>query len=258
MTVSGNTIDQSRIVEICDDPRKDRIYTKGRVEIVRAGTWAIKFGKISSEEISNQLHAQDLLDPAVVRIPRIHAHFHTNGVDYVVMKYVDGEKRESIRDLAMIRTIAGIVNYMHTFTRDVPGPVNGGACYGPLWSEDDRSVLPTKEHLEDYVNSRLIRNVGKFTVATTPMAFTHLDISARNLLIKGPCIWLLDWEFAGYFPRSAEIATLRLDVGKEPANLDFYHDLESAIFRDNPLIPQERNQVACWRELALNHIRIYR
>ncbi|KAK0822676.1 hypothetical protein LTR73_009134 [Friedmanniomyces endolithicus] len=174
--------------------------------------------QISSEETLNQLHAQDLLDPAVVRIPRIHAHFQTNGVHYVVMKYVDGEKRESIRDLAMIRTIAGIVNYKHTFTRDIPGPVNGGACYGPLWSEDDRSALPTKEHLEDYVNSGLIRNVGKFTVATTPMVFTHLDISARNLLIKGSCVWLLDWEFAGYFPRSAEIATLRLDLGKDPAN----------------------------------------
>ncbi|KAK1048870.1 hypothetical protein LTR74_017428 [Friedmanniomyces endolithicus] len=245
MTVSGNTIDQSRAVEICDDPRRDSIYANGRVEIVRVGTWAIKFGKISPEEILNQLHAQDLLIPAVVRIPRIHAHFHTNGVDYVVMDYVDGEKRESIWDLAMIRTIAGIVNYMHTFTRDIPGP-------------DNRSALPTKEHLEDYVNSDLIRNVGKFTVARTPMTFTHLDISARNLLIEGPCIWLLDWEFAGYFPRSAENAILRLDVGKGHTNLDSYHDLESAILRDKPLTPQEREQVDCWRELALNHIRIYR
>ncbi len=163
-----------------------------------------------------------------------------------------------MHDLAFIKTIAGVVNHMHTFTRDLPGLVNGGIYCGPLWPEDDRTPLLTKEGFEHRMNAGLTESFGKFAVATTPLVFTHCDISARNLLFDDYSIWLLDWEFAGYFPRSAEIATLRLDVGKECANLDFYRDLEYAILEEKPLAPQESEQLECWREFVLNHVRAYR
>lgn len=93
-------VDQGRIIEMCNDPPRNRVYNNGRVEIIRTGTWAIKFGTISAEKILNQLHAQNSLDPSVIRIPCIHAHFEANGLKHIIMDYVYGEGEEIIQDSA--------------------------------------------------------------------------------------------------------------------------------------------------------------
>ncbi|KAF2158942.1 hypothetical protein M409DRAFT_30572 [Zasmidium cellare ATCC 36951] len=245
------------IIDQCRNPTRECIDNSGKAEIVSFGNVVIKHGKVSAEEIQNQIHAQALLDPAIVRVPRIYSHFSVNGTDYVVMDRICGEKKEVVRDQDTVDRIARIVTHMHNFTSNTPGPVNTGVYSGPLWSEDDQVTLTTKSSLESYVRSRLKRQSNKFTIAVTPLVFTHGDIALRNLIFAEKEIWLLDWEFAGYFPRSAEIAALRLGVGNCGTDLAFHQAIEAAILRERPLSSRESEQVACWLELAVNHFRFY-
>ncbi|EMC97263.1 hypothetical protein BAUCODRAFT_130468 [Baudoinia panamericana UAMH 10762] len=246
-----------QVVNVCCDPSRTCLSSNGNSKVVRAGNIAIKFGRVTNEEVAGQLHARELLDPAIVRVPQIYSYFSFNGEDYVVMEFVDGAKQETIEDDETVVKVGRIVSHLHTFTRYAPGPVNMGRCMGPLWSEDERMSFTSTQSLETYVNSRLVRQTGMFSISDTPMVFTHGDIAPRNLLFAVSGIWLLDWEFAGYFPRSAEIATFRLDAGKRASDVPFYDRLEATILQRNPLTLAESAQVACWQELALNHLRFY-
>lgn len=66
---------------------------------------------------------------------------------------------------------------------------------------------------------------------------------------------LFDWEFAGYFWRTAEIARMRLGVGDGDSGSHFSDSLDRAILRNSPLSGPESLQLACWQELAVNHVR---
>ncbi|EME39017.1 hypothetical protein DOTSEDRAFT_57306 [Dothistroma septosporum NZE10] len=245
------------LIDACQSPQRDCIYSNAKAQIVRIGRFAIKFGSVSAEEIQNQLHAQALLDPTIVRVPRIYTHFQAHGVTYVVMDGIDGEQKRDIQDPGTIKAVARLVNHLHTFSSDVPGPLSRGSCSGPLWSEDERIAFTTKQQLGSYVRSRLKRLSDEFNVENTPLVFTHGDIAPRNLLFTASDIWLIDWEFAGYFPRSAEFATLRLGTGKRVEELPFYNGLEAAMLRDSPLDEVEAQQIGCWQELAVNHVRFH-
>ncbi|CZT25742.1 uncharacterized protein RCC_11411 [Ramularia collo-cygni] len=227
------------IIEAWRNPQRNSIYKKARLEIIKIGRLAIKFGSITAEEASNQIHAHELLDVAVCRVPRVHDYFHVDGVDYLVIEYAEGTKKKVVDDTT-IDKIANIVKHLHSFTSETPGPVvKSGICRGPLWSQDELVSMNTKQDLTTYINSRLRKDSPSFVLSEDLLVFVH------------------DWEFAGYFPRSAEIATLCMGIGEDQRDLCFSYSIEQAILRTKPLVHYEALEVQLWQSFALNHVRYY-
>lgn len=85
----------AEIIEYCSNT-----YPQGR-GMVRLRELAIKFGRISDEEVANQIEAHHELDFDIILVPKIYCHFTETGRDYLVMEYVEGYTREvdKIRDL---------------------------------------------------------------------------------------------------------------------------------------------------------------
>ncbi|KAF2209996.1 hypothetical protein CERZMDRAFT_100047 [Cercospora zeae-maydis SCOH1-5] len=84
-----------------------------------------------------------------------------------------------------------------------------------------------------------------------------MDISLRNLIFGDGFVCLLDWEFAGYFQITAEIASLRLDIGDSLDDLRFSEQLDEATTQLSSQTTEDNTQIRCWQELSLNHIRYY-
>ncbi|KAM3419632.1 hypothetical protein BST61_g2967 [Cercospora zeina] len=95
-------------------------------------------------------------------------------------------------------------NNLHSFTSDVPGPTATDSYRGPLWPQDQPVRFEDKQSLAAYVNLRLRDNAGSFSLTPeTPLVFSHMDISFRNLIFGDGFVCLLDWESAGYFPTTS-------------------------------------------------------
>ena len=46
--------------------------------------------------------------------------------------------------------------------------------------------------------------------SSLPLVFTHLDINPSNIIVGDDSrVWLIDWEFAGFYPQWFEYVTMR-------------------------------------------------
>lgn len=244
-----DAVNRAEIVEYCSNTN-----SQGR-GVVRLRKFAIKFGRIGCEEVANQALAYQQLDPSIVIVPKIHCYFTEAGRDYLVMEYIEGYTKQLDQMEDLMPALVRAVMHMHTFECDTPGPANRGSCTGTLWPEDEQIILQSREDLSQCVKARLLNKHDRFCLDGTPFVFIHGDLNLRNILFLDNRICLLDWEFAGYFPRSAEIAILYQSYAENMDDLRFRDQLAAAILARNPLTKMESNQVDCWLEFAFNSIR---
>lgn len=246
---------QQEVVETCAKFERELAGVSNSPRIVRIRDFAVKFGRISDEEVSNQRRAYDLLDPTIVKVPRIFSYFSSAGTRYMVMEFIHAIIPTRNWDETSIDNIVRAILHLHSFECDRPGPTNGGFCKGTLWPDDDRVSFSTHEHLEAYVESRLTDMRGKFG-NTSPLVFVHGDLALRNILLSTDgAVWLVDWEFAGYFPRSAEVAILRQGHCQNMDDLHFRQSLADTLSRRENHSEEEERQVEAWLEFSFNSIR---
>ncbi|KAK3669277.1 hypothetical protein LTR78_010851 [Recurvomyces mirabilis] len=223
--------------------------------VTRLRAFAIKYGHVSREEVNNQRHAHDVLNPNIVRVPQVFRYFSAAGKDYLVMEYVEGEPKTVILDDETIDTVARIVNHLHGFTSQQAGPAGGGRCSGTLWPEDEDITMLSSQDIEYTVNSRTSSTSRRFNLGESPLVFTHGDVAPRNILFSRSGIWFLDWEFAGYFPRAAEFAALSQDYGANVEDIRFRQRVLDTLKSTAPLSDNETCQAQLLLEYAFNNIR---
>ncbi|CDO77830.1 hypothetical protein BN946_scf184714.g5 [Trametes cinnabarina] len=101
-----------------------------------------------------------------------------------------------------------------------PGPVASEPqlCVGPMFTEYGAGPFASYEELTTWFMHKLDvnRRITKFPPepmtfdSSMPLVLTHLDLHPRNILVDpNHKVWLIDWEFAGFYPQWFEYAAMR-------------------------------------------------
>lgn len=248
-------INDEDILQWCQDPHRQRIGPEHcTTKLIKVDDrFVVKFGHVHPEEFTNQKEAYKLLDQRIVRIPRPYRFFTHDTKGYLLMEYIDGEERATIENEADIRSISKVLEYLSTFQGTRPGPIAGGASRGLIWSEYEDMTFRDLDHLEMYLNSRLVRCLDTFDLQETQLVLCHLDIAPRNILWPqdGP-LCVLDWASAGWYPRFFEYCALDLNSGERGKDIRFTQRLMEAM---SPLTDAEKHQVSLLETFQYNNIR---
>lgn len=179
----------------------------------------VKFGfGISAEEVGNQRRALELLDPTIIRIPRVYRYFtdpteNDNGGQpelFLVTEYIHGEIIESLGNEQMDQ-LARVLSYFSTIHGESPGPLKGGVSHGLLWQDNGKPAFRTVRQMERWLNIKLPDVETKLDIQSYPLVFCHLDLAPRNILwLDDGSICLLDCESTGLYPRFFEICMLKI------------------------------------------------
>ncbi|KAF1360754.1 kinase-like protein [Lizonia empirigonia] len=218
MYLHHETATEEELVSYCaqSTPVRNVIYElEGGHSVVRISRDAVVkcgFG-ITQEEAENQAQAYYLIDPTIIRVPRVYRYFAHEGIGYIIMEFIDGEPLNSTEDLSTCEKIVKALAHFSRIQSHQPGPLGGGIARGLLWTEGD-FISPTCTHdIENYFNTRQLKRHQKLELDGQQLILCHLDIAPRNILkLENGSLCLIDWASAGYYPRSFEICTLRLNI----------------------------------------------
>ncbi|KAH7888427.1 kinase-like domain-containing protein [Phlebopus sp. FC_14] len=170
-----------------------------------------------------------------INIPRVHLVFQQAGCTYIVMDYVRGR---TLKDLwpsfdenerrARGSQVADIIAQLRALPPDDrPGPPDRGAesgpsvelrCEGKWFSDYGAGPFSSHQELAAWLNkmlssSRGSKAHGPIFESSNPLVFTHQDLAARNVILDDAgCIWVIDWELAGWYPEYFEYACIAADT----------------------------------------------
>ena len=184
----------------------------------------------SQNEAIIQNIARQLIDPSIVRIPKVYRFFLHGDHSYIVMEYIRG-RIPRVEDFPkLIPKIARLMAHMATVNGHVCGPLGGGYSHGVLWESED-VMFQNLSDMEDFWNSRLIPakdGTARVSFEGLRLVLCHLDIAPRNiLLLDDGSFCLLDWESAGFYPRFFEFcAQSFLDHHDEEFSRRFLESME--------------------------------
>lgn len=193
---------------------------------------AVKYGYgVTASEAATQDFAYRSVDPRVVHIPRVYRFIESNESSdpkgYLFMEYVPGRSLKDV-DLEahpdIVPRIANIVLHLSQIQGDKrPGPFGGGKPQGYIWGDHGANTeFHSIEEMNTYMNKRLeIRN-DSIDLTPYPLVLCHLDLCRRNMILKedDASLCLVDWGFAGLYPRFFEIAMVPC-VGVVPYDATF-------------------------------------
>src|SRR6266498_310652 len=117
----------------------------------------IKFGLgVTKEEAENQRETYRLIDPNVLKVPRVHCFFSDDsGKGYIVMDHVRGDIIEPLEYLSLIKKITKLLVYFTNFTGSSPGLLRGGLSRGLLFN-DIGVCFHGMNHMEEWFNKKLL------------------------------------------------------------------------------------------------------
>ncbi|KAG4428876.1 hypothetical protein IFR05_015637 [Cadophora sp. M221] len=133
---------------------------------------------------------------------------------YLFMEYVPGQSLQDVdlkENIDIISRVARILKHLGDI-RDgqVPGPIGTGEPQGYIWGDDGaRATFDSMADMEDWLNKRLLMHEKSINLSSCPLVFCHMDLCRRNMILEeDDTICLLDWGFAGLYPRFFEIISL--------------------------------------------------
>ncbi|KAF3920971.1 hypothetical protein ABW20_dc0101438 [Dactylellina cionopaga] len=180
----------------------------------------IKSGPHIYDEAENLKAASNILNPTVVKVPKVYRAFEYEGTQYMVMERIHARIVPDEETELLVEKVFSIVKYLWTLEHSVPGPLVGGMCKGSWWAGESPK-FETLEELENWANGRLPDDGGVFKVGKREMVFCHLNLVAGNILVKagnGPMeVYLVDWENAGWFPKGFEVARMEIAAARRNA-----------------------------------------
>jgi Ser/Thr protein kinase RdoA (MazF antagonist) len=182
---------------------------------------AAKFGHgVTASEAETQKFAHRNANPSIVHVPQVYRFFSRpdpqwdNGKGYMFMEYVPGQLLKELdlkENTDIIPRVAKIVAHLGQIQgSQVPGPIGGGEPDGYLWGEHRANTTFTcVADMEAWLNKRLsVRNLS-IDLRSHPLVLCHMDLCRRNMILeKNNMICLVDWGFAGLYPRFFELASL--------------------------------------------------
>lgn len=202
----------------------------------------VKYGySVKRSEAATQQYAAQKLNPrGIVRVPHVYRYFQVYScirpafprpMCYLFMEYIPGPMLEQEGpDLSQDTTVNAIYERLAKAVSElnsvaihenngIPGPINSGGkpLDGYLFGDDGTKVaISSVDDLNNWLNKRL--KIIKKAIDLHPYPFTlcHLDFSRRNIKVTSDynknnssnySICLLDWGFAGFYPRCFELAS---------------------------------------------------
>ncbi|EGD99326.1 hypothetical protein TESG_06593 [Trichophyton tonsurans CBS 112818] len=207
----------------------------------------VKYGPgVSPGEAATQEYAYQHLDPKIVQVPRVFRYFqHRESLDaklngYLFMEYIPGQNlktRNNIgSDSEITRKLIKIIGHLGQIAGgSVPGPVGGGIPRGTLWGDGGaKREFRSLEDVNDWVNKRIEPIDETVDLTPYPLVLCHMDLCRRNMVLKkDESICLLDWGYAGFYPRFYEMAAIR--CGNDHYNTPLFEATSKAI----PLTEEE-------------------
>lgn len=213
----------------CSASQRETLSEEGAMpEVVKMGDIVVKHGNVNVAEAANQHKAYELLDPAILQVPRVLDFFIIEEDEgYLVMEYIVGSETD-FTNSNVVRVVAQALKHMHTFRGPLLGPVSGGDWKGLLWEDQGRISFEKVEDFEQHLNGRLLDCAPGFQLSSGDLCFSHLDVAPRNIIMTPsgvPC--LLDWASAGYYPRFMELCACRINAAGDQADDVFHRSLEA-------------------------------
>ncbi len=214
---------ENDIIRHCSRDNPDRIVVSqvsggGSVIRIFPDTVVKRSYGMTEYDAINQMKAYELIDPTIVRVPRVFRYFRNKDVGYLLMEYIEGRLLDSIDDKApYLRQIVRILEHLATIQSDEPGPLGRGLAQGLLWIEADLISPKTIQDIEHYYNTRQLKS-DNLHLSGYPLVLCHLDIAPRNIIVlPDDSLCLIDWIDAGFYPRIFERCTFRLN-SKAPSD----------------------------------------
>ncbi|KAK6351874.1 hypothetical protein TWF718_005019 [Orbilia javanica] len=233
------TLTDFQVVELC------RHRDSGRVVKI-SDEACVKFGwGVHPEEGENLRIAGEILNSSnIIRVPKFYRYFKKGMSGYLVMEYIEGRQpTESEYNDLVDKIMTVIRQFRDVRTEDnKPGSLAGGISRGYFWNSDYPNFQTTQQ-LEGWMNRRIHRSLPRvsFEGPGQELVFSHLDLTSRNIIRKDDgTLYLIDWESAGYYPKSFELAALKM-VNVNSTQFD--RKLQDALAED--LGPEGNLQAEC-------------
>lgn len=205
-----DSFSDNEIIQRCNEASPDLLLSDpsyGYKVLKLTDKLAVKFGFLLSEdEARNQAKAHEMLDPSIVRVPKVYRYFmDSNDHGYIIMDLMKGVIKDSITESSEKSCISQILEHFGSIKSQKPGPLTGGPSRGFLFGESDYPTFESIQDMEAWFNVRLLDPKAKISFAGLDLVFCHLDLFPRNILWldnQPPCV--LDWTSAGFYPRIFE------------------------------------------------------
>ncbi|KIV98464.1 uncharacterized protein PV09_09730 [Verruconis gallopava] len=217
-TIQWETATENEIIQHCsrDNPNREIVSElDGGLSVIKISEDAvIKCGLgVNEFEAANQKLAYEILNPTIIRVPRVYRFFVCGVNGYLIMEYIKGRLLSTLGPDAYLERMANVLKHFESVQRSRPGPLHESLAFGQLWLDYDPIAPTSIELIENYFNTRQLKKSTHIKLAGYPLVLCHLDIAPRNILVlDDDSLCLLDWHSAGFYPRLFERTTLRINV----------------------------------------------
>ncbi|KAI0074919.1 kinase-like protein [Panus rudis PR-1116 ss-1] len=192
--------------------------------------------KVGIERDSEILAMQLVREQTNIPVPAVRRVFGNEGYRTIVMDYISGKTLDDCwPDLGLwqrVRIIWTIRRYIrqlrHVLPKKAasrplfPGPVASEPqiCHGTMFTDYGAGPFASYEELKAWfvhkldVNRRIRKHPPESRRvefdSSMPLVLTHLDLHTTNIIIGDDGrVWLIDWEYAGFYPQWFEYASMR-------------------------------------------------
>jgi len=211
--MSPGFINKQSIINVCQNPSPSQILSRlpYGFNVIKVSEDAIvKLGPVAAieVEVGNQRKAFNLIDPAIVRVPKVLGHFNHDSQGYIVMEHMKGLIVDDLDD-RHYQKIAIILAHFGCITGRQIGNLSGeGLVYHCLFLDEG---VPCRdlESVSRWFNERTCDKNTKVTFESHTLRLCHRDLAPRNFLWddENDTAALLDWQTAGFFPVEFELCT---------------------------------------------------
>ncbi|THH18700.1 hypothetical protein EW146_g2325 [Bondarzewia mesenterica] len=186
-------------------------------------------------EASEALALQLVFTETTIPVPRVRRVVKDQSYQYIVMDFIPGRQLSeiwpSLSFMAKIRISMTLRRYIRELRAirsshsTVPGPLSSRGpriCESPIFGpiQSDRGPFASYGKLSAFFNERN-RMSSRGSPAelfddASPLVFTHQDLNMRNLLLgEDGRLWLIDWAWAGFYPRWFEFVAMMRQAENE-------------------------------------------
>lgn len=178
---------------------------------------------IAASEAVAQSFAHINLDPSVVYVLKVYRYFRwrrstdDDEYRYLFMEYVSGQNLQDLDIESVPKFVPRVVKIVESLGRiggSTPGPIDGGIPQGYIYGDDGaKAPIKSIEEMNVYMNKRLAYRNDIIDLTRHPLVFCHGDLCRRNIILRDDgSLCLVDWGFAGYYPRFFELIALKCTI----------------------------------------------
>lgn len=185
--------------------------------------------------VEDALKAMELARQLGLRVPNVKRVVQFEGMVYLIMERIDGVSLEEIwtklgwiDSLRLAVELRRDIHLLRSITSSTAGSLITGECRS-FWLDDLYCLPPRSRPADlasfltfwvDFVNPQAAMKAAETQLPATPsknyvpstagpLVFTHHDLAPRNILLdKSGCLWLVDWDIAGWYPSYFEYAAM--------------------------------------------------